>query len=237
MVKYLPALFDGVVIFELPHVGYTAARSHAKSMQGMDKRYDSHVWTKTITTNITNDLGLSFRSSACVGHLRCNNKEYEYLIRRPRIFEVNETKFEGYTLQAFIVDRAPPPDSTLVCKICKEPLTCIAICGAKIYYVAGKKNHTRACIHIGTHDHPVKVGDYRDTKAEISGLIEEQIEKTPQATKSAVVLEASKFLIGNYLLQSDDEPPKKLSLEELVPVFDRCKDMASPNIRNKVTSF
>jgi hypothetical protein len=64
-----------------------------------------------------------------------------------------------------------------------------------------------------------------------------KIEKTPQATKSAVVLEASKVLIGNYLLQPDDTPPKKLSLKELVPVFDRCKDMASPNIRNKVNTF
>ena len=62
-VEYLPAVFDGAVIFELPPAGHTAARSQAKSMQGMDKRYDGHVWTKTITTNITNDFGLSFRSS------------------------------------------------------------------------------------------------------------------------------------------------------------------------------
>jgi hypothetical protein len=51
------------------------------------------------------------------------------------------------------------------------------------------------------------------------------------------VLEASKILIGNYLLQPDDAPPKKLTLEELVLVLDRCKDMASLNIRNKVMSF
>jgi hypothetical protein len=51
------------------------------------------------------------------------------------------------------------------------------------------------------------------------------------------VLEASKVLIDNYLLQPVDAPPKKLSLEELVLVFDRCKDMAFPNIRNKVMSF
>jgi hypothetical protein len=81
------------------------------------------------------------------------------------------------------------------------------------------------------------VGDYRDTKAEINGLIEEQIEKTPQATKSAVVLEASKVLIDNYLLQPDDVSPKKFTLEEFVPVLDRCKDMIFPNIRIKVMSF
>ena len=81
------------------------------------------------------------------------------------------------------------------------------------------------------------MGDYRDTKVEINCLIEEQIKKTPQASKSAVVLEANKVLIGSYLLQPDHAPPKKLILEELVPVFDRCKDMASPNIRNKVMNF
>ena len=115
-IEYLPAVFDGVVIFELPPVGDTAARSQAKSMQGMDKRYDNHVWTKTITTNITNDVGLSFRYSTCVGHLCCNNKECKYLNRRPHIFQVNETKFEGCTFQAFVVDQSPPTDSTLVCK-------------------------------------------------------------------------------------------------------------------------
>jgi hypothetical protein len=72
-VEYLPAVFDGAVIFELPPAGHTAVRSQAKSMQGMDKRYDGHVWTKTITTNITNDFGLSFRSSACVAITRTAN--------------------------------------------------------------------------------------------------------------------------------------------------------------------
>lgn len=58
-----------------------------------------------------------------------------------------------------------------------------------------------------------------------------------KATKSAIVLEASKLLIGSYLLQPEDAPPRKLTMEELVPVLDRCKDMASPNIRNKVATF
>ena len=40
------------------------ARSLAKSMQGLDKRYDDHVWTKTM--NITNEFDMSFRYSSCV---------------------------------------------------------------------------------------------------------------------------------------------------------------------------
>ena len=110
------------------------------------------------------------------------------------------------------MDQPPPSESTLVCKVCKEPPSCVATCEAKIYYVVGKANQTRACIHIGTHDHPVKVGDYRDSKAEISSLIEEQVEMNNKATKSAVVLEASKLLNGSYLLQPEDPPPRKLTM-------------------------
>jgi hypothetical protein len=36
-VDYLPVVFDGAVIFELPPIDHTTARSHAKSMQGIDK--------------------------------------------------------------------------------------------------------------------------------------------------------------------------------------------------------
>ena len=113
-------MFDGAVIFELPPASDTAAWSQVKSMQGMDKHYNGHVWTKTITTNIKKDFGLSFRYSACVGHLRCN-KECEYLNRRPRIFQVNETKFEGCTLQAFVVDQSPQLTLRLFARYVKNP--------------------------------------------------------------------------------------------------------------------
>ena len=59
-VNFLPPRFDGNVMFVLPPVGPSASHTKAKSMDGMDKRYDGHVWTKTQTTNITNDLGLAF---------------------------------------------------------------------------------------------------------------------------------------------------------------------------------
>jgi hypothetical protein len=43
--------------------------------------------------------------------------------------------------------------------------------------------------------------------------------------------------VGEYLLRSEDEPQKVLSFQELVPVLDRCKDIGSPSIRNKVVMF
>ena len=83
-VNYLPPRFDGPCMFVLPPTGASSSQAKAKSMEGMDKRYDGHVWTKTQTTNISNDLGLSFRSSTCVGHLQCQNHNCDYLQRAHR---------------------------------------------------------------------------------------------------------------------------------------------------------
>ena len=80
-VEFLPPTYDGDVLFVLPAMDYSLSHSKAKSMFGMDKRYDGHIWTKIVTTNISNVLDLSFRSSSCVGHLRCENSHCEYLGR------------------------------------------------------------------------------------------------------------------------------------------------------------
>ena len=53
-VQTLPPKFNGDVIFELPPVSMSHMTTHAKGMSGMDKRHDGHVWSKMVTTNITN---------------------------------------------------------------------------------------------------------------------------------------------------------------------------------------
>ena len=69
-VNRLPPRFNGTQLFVLPAPEVSSSLSRSRSMDGMDNQYDGHVWTKTQTTNITNDAGLVFRSSTCVGHLR-----------------------------------------------------------------------------------------------------------------------------------------------------------------------
>ena len=32
----------------------------------MSKQYDGHMWCKTMTVNIKNDLGLTYRKSSCM---------------------------------------------------------------------------------------------------------------------------------------------------------------------------
>jgi hypothetical protein len=69
-VKFLPPTFNGDVLFGLPPVD-TSGPFHM--MHGMDKRHDGHAWTKTVTSNIKSDMSLTFRTSTCIGHLRCEN--------------------------------------------------------------------------------------------------------------------------------------------------------------------
>jgi hypothetical protein len=68
-------------------------------------------------------------------------------------------------------------------------------------------------------------------------LIEEQVERTPKATNSAIVMKASKELVGELLIDPEGAPVRKYDLEELVPVLKKCKYMSSPSIKNDVTTF
>ena len=218
-VEFLPPTYDGDVLFVLPAMGSSSSHSKAKSMFGMDKRYDGHVWTKTVTTNISNVLDLSFRSSTCVGHLRCENPLCEYLERAYRTFSNNDTKFEGVTKEPFSVERPPPSGSTLVYKICKMPSKCVALCNARIFYVHGDDTSQRACIYLGHHNLLVKIGDCRQNRKKIDALIEEHVERTPQATVSKIVMEASKDLLGQHLICDENDPPIVLSLNFSVPLM------------------
>ena len=206
-------------------------------MDGMDKRYDGHVWTKSQTNNISNALGFVFRLSNCVGHLECQNPYCDYLQRVHRTSSINDTKFVGFTKEPFPIGGPVPTFSTLVCKICKEPPKCIAPCVAKIIYVYGNSTTQQACIHLGNHCHPIKVGNCRDSHKRIDTLIEKHVEQTPQATLNKIVLEASKDLVGEFFLRNDSDPHHLLSLKKLEPIFDRCKELNFPHLRNKVTTF
>ena len=101
----------------------------------------------------------------------------------------------------------------------------------------GTAHLTRACLHLGVHDHPIKVGEDQGIKERTRQLIEEQVERTPKATNFAIVMEASKELVNDLLINSEMAVVQKFNLEELVPILEKCKYMSSPNIKNDVTAF
>jgi hypothetical protein len=169
-VKFLPPTFNGDVLFELPPVD-TSGPFHM--MHGMDKRHDGNAWIKSDTSNIKSDMSLTFRTSTCIGHLRCENQDCEYTSRIHHTSPINEREWDGFTMAIIPVGQPAPTGSTLVCKICKFPPVRIATCAARIYYVYENANMTRACLHLGVHEHPVKVGEDQEIKERTHKLIEE----------------------------------------------------------------
>ena len=115
-VIHLPPRVDGNQLFVLRAAEVLSSQTRAKSLDGMDKRYNGHVWIKTQTTNITNDVGLAFCSSTCVGHLQCQNLSCDYIQRAHCPYKVNDTKFEGFTKDHFHISGIVPTGSTIVCK-------------------------------------------------------------------------------------------------------------------------
>jgi len=158
----LPPLFNGDVIFELPTCNAIGTSSHATQMAGMDKQYDGHVWSKTVTTNIFNRMGLTFRKSSYLGHLCCVNGNCKFLSCIHRMKDVNELEWKRQSHVPLDVGEGHPPGSSLVCKIYRVPLACIAHCSAQVYYVVGNFSTTRAFVHLGSHVHLVKDGELSD---------------------------------------------------------------------------
>ena len=95
----------------------------------------------------------------------------------------------------------------------------------------------RACIHLDQHLHRVRICDYKDARKKIDALIEKHVEHTPQAMVNMIGMEASKDLVGELLLRNEGDPPMVLTLKDLELVFDSCKELNSPSLRNKVYTF
>jgi hypothetical protein len=87
-VQYLPPSYNGDVIFELP-LSRVSASTSKNTIDSMDKRFDGHTWCCTITSNIHNSQGLTFRKSSCTGQLVCNNQNCDLM---SRLSKQNETE-------------------------------------------------------------------------------------------------------------------------------------------------
>jgi hypothetical protein len=69
-------------------------------------------------------------------------------------------EWDGFTTTSFKVGCQLPSQFSIICKMCKTLCACVATCQAKIYYVSGGDQMTRACVHLGVHEHPMKNGGY-----------------------------------------------------------------------------
>jgi hypothetical protein len=172
-VDYLPLVFNGDVIFEFPSIRSSSISFQAGLMVGMDKRQDGHVWTRTSASHIKNDMGLTLCSASYVGHLRRDNQDCKYLSFIHSL--VNKMEWDGFTTTTFQVGCQPPSQSSIICKMCKTPPTCVATCTARIYDVFGRDHMTRVCVHLRVHEHPMKDGEYQDFIDRSRTLIENTV--------------------------------------------------------------
>ena len=109
----------------------------------------------------------------------------------------------------------------LVCKYCKVIPSCLGVCHCKLFYVVSKdSNISRACIHIGTHKHPVAKGDCRDTMDQIREEIKVQVANTLSAKASTIGIVVGKELLMKGLINEDGDG-KVLSELELNTILEK----------------
>jgi hypothetical protein len=69
--NYLPSKFNGDILFELPPIQHPLGQF--EKLQGMDRKFNVHVWCKLQTSNTKNSLGQAFKMTKCLGHLCYQN--------------------------------------------------------------------------------------------------------------------------------------------------------------------
>ena len=63
------------------------------------------------------------------------------------------------------------------------------------------------------------------------------MERTSKATNFAIIMKATKELMGELLIDSKGEPARKFDLVELVYVLDKCKYISSPSMKNNIFRY
>ncbi len=124
-----------------------------------------------------NNFGLGFRSTKCLGHLRCKNDSCEHFFallsewsKLDRCFYPNSPSWSICTRTSYLYNCV----QVLCCKsfVCEYmPL--------RMYYVIHKlQSLSRTTIHLGTHEHLVVEGMCKESLEEIKVLVEGQVSCT-----------------------------------------------------------
>jgi hypothetical protein len=69
----------------------------------------------------------------------------------------------------------------------------------------------------------------------ISGLIAQEVSKTPTAKNSTIAMAASKEFLDKYLIHTGPGSKKMLWGQELEDVLDKFEHLSSPNLRNTIS--
>ena len=163
-------------------------------------------WRRPPPTSESDPSGiLTFKYVKCMGYLRCTNPDCccigvsnkynellwsrsspDILIPRPKLKVTMKCK--------------------LVCRFCKITPTRLELCSCKLFYAVSKDlTMSRACIHMGTHLHPVVKGDCKAAMDQIREEVKLQVAKTPSAKTSAIGIGVGKELLMKGLINEDGD--------------------------------
>ena len=233
VVESFLAEFNGNCIFELPPLLVVRAWGSCR-LDGMDQRFDRHVWTETTTLNILDPSGkLSFKYVKCMGHLRCNNPECRQL---KECKDYNELYWSRSSAEVMTPNTCTLSIKrcNLVCKFCKVTPSYLALCPCKIYYVISKDHQmSRACIHFETHEHHVAKGTCRATMEQIRNTMKAQVAKMPTAKASTIEIAVGKELLKKGFIDEDNNG-KALLEDELNLIFEKWSNLSSSTLNNLI---
>jgi hypothetical protein len=138
---------------------------------------------------------------------------------------------------SFAVGDVAPEKSRLECKVYRSTPVCLALCHARILYVHSTSSKmSRACIHLGVHEHPVSNGTRRESLDMAYQCVANEVIKTSTAKNSTIVMATSKKFLADYLLKTPSNAEgHHLVGESLEVVMDKFSTLASPNCRNYVS--
>lgn len=90
-------------------------------------------------------------------------------------------------------DVAPKKIKNLECKIYRSTLVCTALCHAHIVYVHSTyPRMSKACIHIGIHEHPKSNGTCHESIDMTYQYVANEVMKTSIAKNTVIIMGVSK---------------------------------------------
>ena len=103
-----------------------------------------------------------------------------------------------------------------------------------MYYVVSKDLQiSRACIHFGSHKHPVAKGNCHAAMDQIRNTVKAQVAKTPTAKVSAIGIVVERELLMKGLIDEDGNW-KVLLEKELNQIFEKWLSLSFSTLNNLI---
>lgn len=220
-VKELPQLYDGNIVFEL-----TPTFNESKRMEGMEQKFDGHLWTRPHKTNMSIDC--TVRLSYCLGSLICHRITCPYFVTNRNF---NISFFHGY-LDKQVSKGLLCEDgkNSITCHYCKKIVFfCNEPCRCKVYYILPMNSRmTRLMVHIGLHSHEVQSGTSRAAIERIRKLVSSVLQMDRNNGPRRVQMIVARQLLVNAILGQKNKEMGETELnnilEEMIPLVQnqRC---------------